>query len=251
MSAPLDTLVYALKSALGNVEPLPLYRGAKQEGLFASRTGPAGEAAQQALRDGLLEIVRKEARGKSEVEWVRITPLGVQFVQQHESPRAALEELVPLLRANQQGLPRWVEEFRAQLHALTNRFTESWQRQERQLEQLLQRAEAALERLRAGGPQAPLDAWQLAVLEYLRRRRESAATPCPIVELFNAARGHHPDLTLGVLHEGLAQMRDRGAVDLVPFGGHLSDLPEPEYALLEGPAVYSAVRLSGRDNHSP
>ncbi len=242
MPTSLDRLIDALKQALADDEQQPLYRGAKRPGLFAARSGATGEAAQQALRDGLLEVVRREARGKTEVEWVRITPLGVQFVHQHESPRAVLAELIQTLRSGPAGLPRWAEEMQAQLFALSRRFKESFEKHERQREQLLRRAEAALGRLDAAARE-PLDGWQLASVEYLRQRQSAKEGPCPLAELFNALRDKHGELSLGVFHDGLAQMRDRRAIDLVPFAGHLSDLAEPEHALLEGAAVYSAARL--------
>ena len=243
MNKPLDALIEALKQALAGPGPLPLFRSPKQPGLFTSRTGLAGDAARQALRDGLLEVVHREVKGKTETEMVRVTPLGVQFLAQHESPKAVLEELVRLLQMNRDGLPRWVEEMRSQLHALTNRFSELFDRQGRHLEHLARRAEAALERL--GGLHQPLDAWQLAALEYLAQRRHAGAAACPLAELFKALHDRHAELTLGVFHEGLAELRDRGAAELMPYAGHLSDLPEPEFALLEGSAVYSAVKALG------
>lgn len=249
MTTPIDTLVTALKEAMAHGEPRPLYRGVKQPGLFASRTGVAGEAAAQAVREGLLEVVRREAKGKTETEWVRVTPLGVQFVHQHESPRGVLEELVQTLRAGQSGLPLWADEMRAQLHALGNRFTEALERHTRQMEQLLLRAESALQRLRPTNAENTLAGWQLAGIEYLRKRQTGSASHCPLAELFNALRAGHADLSVAIFHEGLAELRDRGAIELVPFGGHLSDLAEPEYALLEGSAVYSAAKTSGRDGH--
>jgi hypothetical protein len=237
-------LVQALKDALGRAEEQPLYKSGKQPGLFAARTGPAGEAAQAALRDGLLEPVRGEARGKAETEFVRLTPRGVQFVYQHESPKAVLEELVAALRPNRDGVPRWLEEMRAQLQGLTNRWVELLERQQRYLDQLARRAEEALRRLNgpAAGSAAPVEPWQLDALDYLDRRKVlPVPADCPLAELFNALRGTHPGLALAAFHEGLVRLRDRGAVALLPFAGPLAALAEPEYALLEGAAVFYAV----------
>ncbi len=243
MTITTETLIAALKGALAQSEPQPLHRGPKQPGLFSARTGAAGEAARQALQQGLLEVVRRETRGKAETEWVRITPLGVQFVHQHESPRAVLEELVEVLRSNQAGWPRWAAELQSQLHALSHRLDDTLQRQERHLEQLLRRAEAALERVRAANAGTPLQPWQLAGIDYLQQRQTATDSPCQLSELFGALRNRHAELALGVFHEGLAELRDRRAIELLPFAGHLSDLAEPEYALLEGPVVYSAARI--------
>lgn len=245
MDANTTLLVAALKEAMARPEEQPLYKAGKQPGLFASRTGPAGEAGQQAVQDGLLEVVRTETKGKTSTEWVRITPRGVQFVYQHESPRAVLEELVHLLRTHPDGVPRWAEELRAQLQGLINRYHDVLDRQQAMLNHLQQRAEEALRRLEtpAGGP--VLSPWQLDALAYLDKRRAAAgASECLLPELFNALRAQHAGLDLASFHTGLSELRDRGAILLVPFGGHLSDLAEPEFALLEGAAVFYGVRRS-------
>jgi hypothetical protein len=245
MEKATEILVQALKEAMARTEEQPLYKSGKQPGLFASRTGMNAEAADIALRDGFLEIVRTESRGKTEVEWVRITPRGVQFVYQHESPKAVLEELVGVLRPGREALPRWLEEMRAQFQAFLHRAETLLERQYHQLGQLLQRAEEALRRLMVDTPASPLDAWHLDALDYLERHRIAAQTrDCPLPALFLELRQKHPELTLATFHEGLQRLRDRGAITLVTFGGHLSELKEPEYALLEGAAVYYMVRRS-------
>src|SRR5262249_27650214 len=70
-----------------------LYRSGKLDGLFPAGTGAAGCAAEVALRDGLLEVARTETRGKTAADWVRLTPRGVDFLHEHESPLRALHDL--------------------------------------------------------------------------------------------------------------------------------------------------------------
>ena len=113
MDRSTQILVEALQQALAHGEDQRLYKSGKLEGLFPGRTGPAGDAAAQALRDGLLEVVRAEARGRTTIEWVRLTPRGVDFLHDHQSPAAALNELRHALRLNQQAVPVWLEEMRA------------------------------------------------------------------------------------------------------------------------------------------
>jgi hypothetical protein len=245
MDKTTDILIQALKEAMSRPEEHLLYKAGKQAGLFATRSGLDAEAAQRALRDGLLEVIRSDIKGKVETNWVRITPRGVQFVYQHESPKAVLEELVSVLRLNQEHLPRWLEEIRAQLQVLTNRFTGLVERQGRYLDQLTQRAEEALRRLTADMGPGPLEPWQLDALDYLDRRKVAAsARDCPLSELYNYLREKHAELPLAAFHEGLSHLRDRGAVELVPYRGHLSELAEPEVALLEGAAVFAFIRRS-------
>src|SRR5256886_13416379 len=88
-----ETLLSALKTAMADPAEQRLFRSGKLAGLFAGKTSVNAEAAQRALRDGLLEIVNTELKGKTPIEWVRITPAGVDFLLSHESPLRAIEEL--------------------------------------------------------------------------------------------------------------------------------------------------------------
>jgi hypothetical protein len=243
MDKTTQALVDALKEAMAHLDAQPLYKSGKQPGLFPGRGGVFAEAAQVALRDGLLEIVRSEAKGKGDTDFARITPRGVQFVYEQESPKAVLEELATLLRPGRDGLPHWAEELRAQLQAAINRFGELLDRQGRQLEQLNRRAEAALRRLAAGAGPGPLEPWLLDALDYLDRRKVTAPPgDCPLPELFRFLRERHAALSVAAFHDGLRRLGDRGAVALIPYPRHLSQLDEPEFALLDGASVYYAAR---------
>src|SRR5947208_10537229 len=98
MDRPTQALLEALRAALSAGEQR-LYRTGKLDGLFPGRPGPAGAAAEMALRDGLLEVTRTEARGKTTIDWVRLSPRGVDFLHEHESPLRALQELRATLAA--------------------------------------------------------------------------------------------------------------------------------------------------------
>src|SRR5215213_7057815 len=65
-----ELLLEALKVALATPGEHRLFRSGRLAGLFPARTGIASEVALQALRDGLLETVRTEAKGKFVTEWV-------------------------------------------------------------------------------------------------------------------------------------------------------------------------------------
>jgi hypothetical protein len=85
--------------------------------------------------------------------------------------------------------------------------------------------------------------WQLDALDYLDRRQvASKPGECTLPELFKAVHSQQPELSIAAFHSGLTEMRDRGAIELLPFEGHLSELAEPEFALLEGAAVFYAVK---------
>jgi hypothetical protein len=80
-------------------------------------------------------------------------------------------------------------------------------------------------------------------LNYLDRRRNGGATgPCPLPELFGALARQHAGLSVTAFHEGLRRLNDCRAVQLQPADGP-GELPQPEYALLDGGALlYFAAR---------
>jgi hypothetical protein len=244
-----ETLLDALKQALADPAEQRLFKSGKLAGLFPGRAGAGGEAATRAVREGLLEVVRTETKGKTIIEWVRLTPRGVEFLHEHESPRRALEDLREVLRTTQEGVPLWLAEMQGELKAMGSRLAEDGQRLLHRLDALSQRVEEALRRADAKGPPLPegvADAipWALDALGYLDRRRVSGiASQCPLPELFAALRQQHAELSVTSFHEGLRRLHGRRALQLLPFTGLPSDLPEPEYALLEGASMlYYAAR---------
>ena len=91
---------------------------------------------------------------------------------------------------------------------------------------------------------ADLLPWAKQALTYLDHRRTSgAADACPLPELFAALTEKQNGLSMTEFHDGIRLLRKKKAVRLLPFTGAPSDLPEPEYALLDGPEVlYYAAR---------
>lgn len=244
-----EPLVAALKQALAEPGEQRLFRSGKLPGLFPGRTGASAEAAALALRDGLLELVRREIKGKAEIDWVKLTPKGVEHLHAHESPRAVLDELHTTLQATRAGVPVWLERMENELHALGAHLAADAQNILHRLDALSRRVEEALRRADAAGP-AVKDGVSLAVpwavdaLAYLDRRRASgAAGDCPLPELFAALHDRHPGLSLTDYHLGLRRLSDYRALKLLPFAGGAGQLPEPEYALPDGAAfLYYAAR---------
>jgi hypothetical protein len=238
-----QALVDALKQTLMQTGEQRLFRSGKLPGVFAGKSGLNVEAAGQALREGLLELTRTETKGKTTTEWVRITPRGVEFVHQHESPLQALRDLRAVLEVTQQGIPVWMGELRKELQVLGERLTEQASKIAAHIDALHQRALEALERAEAGGAQAPVDvarivSWGPQALEYLDKRKSAgAADACPLPELFAALRAQQPELTLTDFHTALRRLRDRNVLGLLPVT-EPGQLVEPEYALLDGAATY-------------
>jgi hypothetical protein len=242
-----DALVEALRAALTEPGEQRLYRSGKLPGLFAGRTGAAGQAAAQALGDGLLEVARTETKGKVVTDWVRLTPRGVEFLHEHESPVRALHEVRDALRVNQEAIPVWLAEMRAGLRALDDRLAADAGKWLQRLEALTRRVEEALTRLEAATPLLPPELtaahpWAADALDYLDRRRAGGAPDgCPLPELFAALSPRHPGLSVADFHEGLRRLHERRSLRLQAAGP--SDLQQPEYALLDGGALlYYAAR---------
>jgi hypothetical protein len=240
---PNPVLVDALKQALAEPGEQRLLRSGKLTGLFASRAGAAGQAAAEAVRDGLLEVVRTDVKGKTAVEWVRITPRGVDYLHERESPRQALEDLHAVLQANRAGLPLWLADLQGRVELLSKQLTEDVGRWAHRLDALTQQVEQALHRLNGDDAADGAVPWSKDALGYLDRRTSGGAPgDCPLPELFAALRDGHPELSVTAFHDGLRRLRDRRTLRLLPFTGPLADLSEPEFALPEGTATLYYVR---------
>jgi hypothetical protein len=244
-----ETMLEALREAVARPGEQRLFRSGKLPGLFAGRNGASVEASATALRDGLLEMVRTENKGKTVVEWVRITPRGVGYLHEHESPVRALEDLREALKTTDAGVPKWVAEMRQSLTALSDRLTADAERFQKKLDALSQRVEEALRRIEARGPDLPTGVktevpWALDALAYLDQWRGSGAkTECPLPELFTSVEEQHEGLSITAFHDGLRRLHGERALRLLPFTAQPSELPQPEYALLDGGTLlYYATR---------
>src|SRR5262245_65275614 len=141
-------LLDGLRAALAGDEHR-LYRSGKVDGLFASKSGLTGEAAALAIREGLLEYARTETRGRFEFEWVRLTAKGVEYLYEHDSPRAVLVEMRDMLSAARSGIPMWQDEMLQSLERLASDITGEMARYLSKLDALSKRVEEALRRAAA------------------------------------------------------------------------------------------------------
>jgi len=236
----------ALKTGVAERQEQRLYRSGKLPGLFASRTGPSAEAALRAVRDGLLEVVRTETKGKTVTEWVRVTPKGIEFLHERESPVRAMEELRTALRATQEGVPVWMAEIREKLQTLGQRLAEEVQAIAHRLDALSQSVSEALHRANAAVPAVPADLaalvpWGPDALAFLDQRKSAGVVNhCSLPELFTALRTKHAELEVKDYHAGLRTLHERGVLRLLPSESP-DGLPEPEYALPSGAEVYYYV----------
>jgi hypothetical protein len=238
-----EVLLEALKAAIAVPGEHRLFRSGKLTGLFPTRAGASADAALFALREGLLETVRAETRGKIVTEWVKAGPKAVTFVHDHDSPKSVLRELKELLDTTRGGIPGWMADAKVEIAALSARFEERAAAMLGRLDELARRAEAALRRAEANGPAVtePVSRvvpWAVEALEYLDRRAALGSPgDCPLPELFHAVRVKFPELTLPAFHDGLKRLNDVRAVRLAPS----LDMAEPEYAVVVAGRLAYAV----------
>ena len=137
---------------------------------------------------------------------------------------------------------------RSTLQSLDTRLTEEAEKWTRRLDALARQVDDTLRRLEAAAPLLPPDVtqahpWAIDALNYLDRRRNGGGkASCPLPELFTALAPRHAGLAINSFHEGLRRLSDCKALHLEP-AANLAELPQPEFALLDGGTVlYAAVR---------
>jgi hypothetical protein len=233
-------LLEALKLAAAERGEMRLYRRGKLPGLLAQRTRANAEIAQKAVADGLLEVARVETVGKATIEWVRVTQKGIDFLLESESPVHALQELSALLAANQDGLPHWAARMQARIDAATQAMHAEVEVMRQQLELVSRRVAEAIERLESRRVPTPVP-WMDETVDYLKRRQQVGLGPrCPLADLYATLKAKHVDLTIRDFHAGLRKLHEAETITLLPSAGS-GDAPGPEYAMLDGPAVYYYV----------
>jgi hypothetical protein len=238
-----EILLDAIRQGMDGEGEHRLYRSGKLPGLFSVRNSLNTEIATQALRDELLELARTETKGKTTTEWVKVTPKGTAFLLDHESPLRAMEELKAALAIHQDGLPAWVAEMRQSLESLTQKFNEEISTLASRLDTLALRVTESLQRGDQLGPRLPEGTaaalpWAPLAIGYLDKRQKSGLPEkCSLAELFTAVKNKETSLTVKDFHIGLRRLYDRGVLRLFPYDG-ADGPPEPEYALLDGAAMY-------------
>lgn len=238
-----ELLLEALKSAVAEAREHRLFAAGKFTGLFPNRSTACAEAAHEANQLGLFETVRTETKAKQVIEWVRITPKGIAFLHDHDSPKAVLQDLKATLNATAVGVPAWMHDAREQLAELKIEFETRANEMIGQLSELTRRVEAALRRVDAATPKLPsilqtVVPWGVTALEYLDSRREVLASgDCTLRELFVALRPKFPELSVPEFHTGLRRLHDNRSIRLNPTGSG----SDPEYAILIGAELCDGV----------
>src|SRR5262249_38889148 len=176
--------------------------------------------------------------------WAKVTPQGVNFLHDHESPLRALRDLRALLTVNGERLPLWLADVQAQLQRLGKQLIDEGQRWSARLDARGGQGGAAIRRADAVSTETDATVpWATSALAYLERRRAGgAADECPLPELFAALLAQSADLSITDFHAGMRRLHDRKRLHLLPFAGSTSEIPEPEYALPDGALVWYYAR---------
>ena len=241
-----EQLLDALKRGLSEPGEHRLFGAGKVPGLFPSKSGVAGQLAALAMQNGWIETVRTEPRGRTVVEWVRVTPRGVAYIAEHDSPQAVLRELRQLLAISRQGIPDWLSTTSEELRRLEARFARNASDCLARLDELADRVEEALRRVELRVPAASentaeLIPWAAAALAYLdQRQTASGQSRCPLPELFHALRPFDPALSLRDFHDGLRRLADLRTIQLHPPEPG-SSVTDPEYTLIIGADLFATV----------
>ena len=93
-------IVDALTRAAADPGGSPLYGTKADPGLFPP-TAAAKPAAQKCLDDGLIRVVRTEAKGKQARELCAATEKGLKFLLEQVSPKQVLEDFVRVLETRE------------------------------------------------------------------------------------------------------------------------------------------------------
>ena len=238
-----ELLLDALKSAVAEAREHRLFAAGKFPGLFPNRSSACADAAHEANHLGLFETVRTETKAKQVIEWVRITPKGIAFLHDHDSPKAVLQDLKATLGATAAGIPAWMHDTREQLAEMKIDFETRSGEMIAQLAELTSRVEAALRRVDAATPRLPsilqtVVPWGVTALEYLDSRRSVLASgECSLRELFVALRPEFPEMTVPEFHTGLRRLHDNRSVQL----NRGDSDADPEYAILIGSELCDSV----------
>jgi hypothetical protein len=262
-------IVDALTRAAAEPGGVALFGTRSDPALFPA-TAAAKPAAKKALDDGLLEVVRTEAKGKQSREFAAATEAGLRYLLDQVSPKQVLEDFVRVLEKREGQV--------AELLEAANRMADSLDGLKAAVAVVLPRVQAGRIKAEANvpaffpdreGPSKPfdeplfvpagrrggvavleapvaVDALAEAVLARLSDWSASAAVgqDCPLPELYRSLSTREVPPTIGQFHDCLRRLQESHRVYLHPWTGPLYALPEPAFALLAGHnvAYYASAR---------
>lgn len=222
-----------LTRAVADPGGMPLFGTKAARGLFSS-TASARRAALRCKEEGLLRVIRSEARGKSVQEVCALTDKGLAYLLDQVDARPILQDLVRALDARQ-----------AQVTDLVNLARQT----QAGFDALRTTAQIILQQIHSPASSPPAHngngngakhdtAPDRLILDSLTRWQACGAIEdCPLPELYRQVRKDSPTLTIGQFHDALRGLHEQQRVYLHPWTGPLYELPEPAFAVLVGHEV--------------
>jgi len=233
----------ALSRAAAEPQGYNLLAGKSDPGLFPS-SALARAAADRCKADGLLEVVRTDAKGKLSREICVLTDKGRHYLTSHANPREVLEDFVRVLELRQSDVDA--------LTASTRQIAQSLQSIHQAVTAMLPRVTSAPANgvhHHGGTMNGTLPAPKttaddiIADVKTLLAEWQAAGTTgdFPLPDLY---RQLPYTISIGRFHDALRQLHDDQVIYLHPWTGPLYALPEPALALLVGHeiAYYASVR---------
>jgi hypothetical protein len=219
------------------------------------------------LKKQTVETPAKSKKGKPKIEvMVALTTEGVQKIASHESPRAAIEALLPVVQSLARPAAHPHENleaaFRAASDSCVTAMNKAFDAMRGEILGALSKVNAsrppvdasaalaaigrALERVIApSAPSAvapksspsPTNETPLEdeIADDIAKLVEESARKTTVGQSFEVLMGHlksrHANLTIGAFHDALRRLEHAGRIRLTGWGRMLDDIPEPELAL--------------------
>ncbi len=264
-------VLQALRQALITPQGMPLHAARQQPGLFPNQAA-AKKAAQWCLEFGLIAPVDEAAEQVKPAPSTLcgITPRGMAYLLRETSPRQVVEHLLRALEQRGGQLSQLIEsvqECRTSLDGLRGVIQQLQRQLPSQIPTQPPAPSAGIDGSHGGeasawsSPRISASAWgsypielaeatQVAVvaeplLQHLEEwQKQHPHADCPLPTLYQHLQQSMPFLTIGLFHDQLRQLQQQGAVQLHPWTGPLTELPEPALAMMAGHAVVFYVRTT-------
>ncbi len=264
-------VIQALRLALISPQGLPLHAPRNQTCLFGNQAATK-KAAQWCLEAGLLSSVHVNG-SKAKITTASlycITPRGMAHLLKETSPRQVVEQL---LRSIEQRalqlvqLTESVQSCRSSLDALRIVVEHLQKLLPNQIpaqpvpvlspelpSSVSSQKTWAQSRISAAVwgslPTESIDSTQVAVvaeplLQQLEQwQKQNPNADCPLPALFHRLQQSMPFLSIGLFQDQLRQLHQQGAIQLHPWTGPLTEIPDPALAMMAGHALVYYVRTT-------
>ncbi len=215
-------MLEGLAHALANPAGTPLFATKTTPGLFPNNAlGKA--AAKESFQQARLSKTRSETKGKKTIDYVVITSTGQKFLLEQTNPLPLLEAVQSSLADRSKQLEQLRTSVRLYQHDLDT------------LQARLETIAGKISSTQVTAAKVMVLDWEGRLASYLQARQQSRpAEDCPLPELFQQAKTHAPQLSVGEFHDGLRRLQRERRIALQPWTGPLHELPEPQLAIMQG-----------------